>query len=140
MNDPYFTTTNIDKNGTITTEIISDENQRWLEWLSARDCWRKYTKSYGSLKGTNLKFDLSIFPVLSKGSKNSGQYTITNDDKVITVGTKGSCASTYYGTLIWKDDVHPEFTHDIPVIFEKTEANLGEKQNTCPVESGRAKG
>ena len=140
MNNPYFTTTNIDTNGTISTEIVSDQNQRWLEWLSARDCRKKYTKSYGSLKGTMLKFDPSIFPVSSQGSGHSGQYTRSQNDKVITVGAKGSCASTYYGTLIWKDDVHPEYSHDIPVIFEKTPANLGETQNTCPVESERAKG
>lgn len=82
------------------------------KWLKAHSCHTGvFTTSVASLAGTKIKFSSTILPVNAVGSNADGSYTLSTNEKDMTITTKGDCASTYFG-----DDK----VHLLPVIFRKS--------------------
>ena len=73
---------------------------------------------YILLKGTNIHFSKSILPVSPVGHGQSGQYTLSDDQKIMTATVAGECGGIYFGREKFANGVVPFLTHEVPVLFD----------------------
>ena len=73
---------------------------------------------YILLKGTNIHFSKSILSVSPVGYLESGQYTLSDDQKILTATVGGECGWIYFGREQFADGNMPFLTHEVPVLFD----------------------
>ena len=88
------------------------DNTIWLPFTYVAECSGQWTTSTANLERTPIKFSPSVLPYHATGWEASGGAVLSSNNQIMTITTKGQCASTYFADyesrwdLIVGDD-HP---------------------------------